>query len=214
METYRQMHSDENNTCPQRDLQFAQYFVTGPMESGFDSYRPLEIDGSMSAGKTKTKQKKLDSLLASSGKLSIITDTLLYLDNPSKMESIDEEIRDMVENRAQDDEEFENVSLATGNLGSDLPSVDQMNSNNVRHIGENFVAHSQLALSAQRRRRIAMALVIFAVVVAIVVIIVIGINIFFCSVSASFLVCRESIANIFHVSISHFAVLLTFNLHS
>jgi len=143
METYRQMHSDENNTCPQRDLQFAQYFVTGPMESGFDSYRPLEIDGSMSA------------------------------DNPSKMESIDEEIRDMVENRAQDDEEFENVSLATGNLGSDLPSVDQMNSNNVRHIGENFVAHSQLALSAQRRRRIAMALVIFAVVVAIVVIIVI-----------------------------------------
>lgn len=170
METYRWAHTEENNTSPpQRSLQFAQFFATGPSEGRFDPNQRLEIDRSMFSNKIE-----LYSVLGSSSKQSAAADSLLHMDNPSAVELILAECHLMEDDHVQVDEEFENVSLATANLPSDQLSVNQMNPDRARHTRENPASQSPSFRDGHRRRQIAMALVIISVVVAIVIIIVIG----------------------------------------
>jgi len=166
--SYQQLLKEENNTSRRHTLQLGQFIAA----SRSDPYQRLGIDRSMLCG------EKTITLGSLKGEFSSNTDSLANNDNHCKMNSIDVDSQ-LAENRTEV-EEFENVSLTTGHLNnenlSDLPSIDQMNSDNISHIGERFVAHnnSRSSFDAQRRRRLTMALVIGSVAVVTIVIIIIG----------------------------------------
>ena len=96
------------------------------------------------------------------------------------MDSSRVEIQQVVDNDTRADDEFRNVSLTTGHQTSNQPSTEQMNRNDIVHVGESSMAASRSSLSGQQKRRIAMTLVIVSVVVAVGIIIIIGMMLSFC----------------------------------
>jgi hypothetical protein len=180
--SYRKMGPDDDVPdvgSERKKPQFAQFFETDPAVGTCDPYQRLGIDRSMFPGE-KVIISVLESLTTESktttGSVDSIVTTSFVFGSRHQDRMDSHEIDSRVEV-----EEFENVDLAGEHMNSrderpELPSLDQMNSGTLSHIGESFVAHSngRLPSDNQRRKNIAMAAVITSVVVVLLIIIIIG----------------------------------------